>query len=158
MSKALVTYYSSSGNTGELGRAMADSLAAEGVEVVLKSVADTTVDELVDYDCIVAGSPTYYGTMAWQLKKLFDDSVRLHGRLEGKVGAAFTSSANLAGGNETALMDILKAMLIHGMIVVGASQGDHYGPVAIGRPDARAKAQCARLAANLARVLETMTP
>jgi len=153
MSNALVTYYSGSGNTAKLAEAMADALRAEGVEATLKPVSETSVAELEDYDCIVAGSPTYYGTMAWQLKKLFDESVRLHGRLEGKVGGAFTSSANLGGGNETTILDILKAMLIHGMTVVGVSQGDHYGPVAIGPPGERATTQCSRLAANLAQAL-----
>ena len=39
-------------------------------------------------------------------------------------------------------MDVIKALLIHGMIVPGSAEGDHYGPVAIGKPDDRARSEC----------------
>lgn len=38
---------------------------------------------------------------------LFDESVKIHGKLDGKVGAAFSSAANIAGGNETTILDII---------------------------------------------------
>ena len=154
MAKILILYYSGTGNTAKMAEMVRRGVGEEGgVEVELKKAEEASLEDLLEPEGILVGSPTYYGTMAWQLKKLFDESVRLHGRLEGKVGGAFTSSANLAGGNETTLLDILKAMLIHGMTVVGVSQGDHYGPVAIGPPDKRATTQCSQLAANLARAL-----
>jgi len=92
--------------------------------------------------------------MAAEIKKLLDDSVKFHGKLEGKVGAAFASSANVGGGNETTILDILNAMLIHGMIVQGDWQGDHYGPVAIGAPDARANKECLRMGSRIARLVK----
>jgi NAD(P)H dehydrogenase (quinone) len=124
--------------------------------VDLRRVQDTPAADLVDYDGIIAGSPTYYGLMSAELKRLFDDSVKHHRRLSGKVGGAFTSSGNIGGGNETTLMSILQAMLIHGMVVQGTPDGDHYGPVAIGPPDERAAGQCralGRRVAELARKL-----
>ena len=87
-------------------------------------------------DRIILGTPTDYGTMAAEIKKLLDDSIRLHGRLDGKLGGAFASSANAAGGNETAILSILSALLIHGMLVKGMAEGSHYGPVAIKSFDA----------------------
>lgn len=53
-----------------------------------------------------------------------------------------TFAEKIGGGNETTIMDILKALLIHGMIIRGDSSGDHYGPVSINAPDHRAEAQC----------------
>ncbi|MGB3086790.1 MAG: flavodoxin family protein, partial [Phycisphaerae bacterium] len=91
-----------------------------------------------------------YGLMAAEIKKMFDESVAIHGQLEGKVGGAFTSAANLAGGNETTILSILEAMLIHGMIVKGTSRRDHYGPVAIGKPDERAVEQSRLLGREVA--------
>ena len=154
MAKALVIYYSRSGNTRKMAEAVAGSLKKEGIETVLKDVLDVSVDELAGFQAIVIGSPTYYGTMSAEIKKLFDDSVKLHGKLDGKIGAAFSSSANLAGGNETTVLDILKAMLIHGMIIQGDPQGDHYGPAAIGAPDDRSLKECARLGLRLAKLLK----
>jgi len=118
---------------------------AGGIDVTLKDALKTKAKELLDYDGIIIGSPTYYGTMAAEIKKLLDDSVTFHGQLEGKVGAAFSSAANIGGGNETTITDILKAMLIHGMIIQGNSKGDHYGPVSIGSPDKRVEQQCKTL-------------
>ena len=150
MAKALVCYYSRTGNTKKMAARYAEVLEAEGLHVDLKKVEDTAAAELLGYDCIVLGSPTYYGTMAWEMKKLLDESVKFHGKLRGKVGGAFTSSANIGGGNETTVLDILHALLIHGMVVPGHHQFDHYGPVSIGRPDQRSLDCCEAHAKNLA--------
>jgi NAD(P)H dehydrogenase (quinone) len=154
MANALVIYYSRGGNTRKMAEAVAGSLKKEGIDTVLKDVKDVPADELAGFQAIVIGSPTYYGTMSAEIKKLFDDSVKLHGKLDGKIGAAFSSSANLAGGNETTILDILKAMLIHGMIIQGDPQGDHYGPAAIGAPDDRSLKECARLGHRVAKLLK----
>lgn len=157
MAKALVVYYSRSGNTKKMAESVTEGIKKEGVEATLKDVKDTDVDELLKFDAIVIGSPTYYGTMSAEIKKLLDDSVKFHGKLEGKVGAAFSSSANIAGGNETTVLDILKAMLIHGMIIQGDPQGDHYGPAAIGSPDARATKECVRLGSRVANLAKKIS-
>jgi NAD(P)H dehydrogenase (quinone) len=85
---------------------------------------------------------------------IFDESVRFHGELEGRVGGAFTSSANPGGGNETTILEILHAMLVHGMVVQGTHSGDHYGPVAVGAPDERALKGCKALGRRMARLVK----
>ena len=159
MPKVLIVYYSRTGNTKEMAELIAEGARREkDVEVEVKAVQDTKVEELLDFDGIVIGSPTYFGSMAAEVKKLIDDSVKFHGELEGKVGGAFSSSGNIAGGNETTIMDILKALLIHGMVVQGTSNGDHYGPVAIKKPDDRSKKLCREYGQKIAKlVLKTTT-
>lgn len=143
MARILVTFHSRGGNTKNMAKLVAEGAeGVEGADVTLKPVAEARARELTDYDGIIIGSPTYYGLPAAQVKKLIDDSVAFHGQLEGKVGGAFSSSANIGGGNETTIMAILQALLIHGMVVQGTSAGDHYGPVAIGAPDNRAANLC----------------
>jgi len=156
MAGALVVYYSRSGNTKNMAQAITNAIKKEGVEVTLKDVKDVMVEELLKYEAIVVGSPTYYGSMAAEIKKLFDDSVKFHAKLDGKIGAAFASSANIAGGNETTILDILNAMLIHGMIIQGDPQGDHYGPVSIGEPDERAIKECSRFGMRLAKLVKKL--
>ena len=156
MKKILVVYYSRGGNTKSMAESVAEGIRKEGLDAVLKDVLDVAVDELLDYDGFAVGSPTYYGSMAAQIKQLFDDSVKLHGKLDAKAGAAFASSANIAGGNETTILDIINAMLIHGMIVQGDPKGDHYGPVAIGAPDERSVNECLRMGSRLARLVKTL--
>lgn len=112
------------------------------VDVHLNRVKETDVESLPDYDCIILGSPTYYGLPCGEMKKFIDESITHHGKLDGRVGGAFTSSANPAGGNETTMMALLEALMIHGMIVKGMPKGDHYGPVVIGEPDDRELKQC----------------
>jgi NAD(P)H dehydrogenase (quinone) len=144
MAKGIVIYYSRSGNTKQMAEMIAKAMADAGLETDCKSIDKVKVDDLLTYDAIVVGSPTYYGSMAAQIKQLIDDAVVKHGQLDGKVGAAFTSSANVGGGNETTILGILQAMLISGMVVQGDPQGDHYGPVSIGKPDQRVEKLCAR--------------
>ncbi len=150
MAKVLVLYFTRTGNTKTMAEIVADGAEKEGAQVTLKDVEETKPDEMLDYDAIVAGSPTYYGGMVGKLKDFFDASVVHHGKLTGKVGGAFSSSANIGGGNETTILDILHAMLIHGMIVEGKSEGDHYGPVSIDAPDDRVKTQCEALGRRVA--------
>jgi NAD(P)H dehydrogenase (quinone) len=156
MAKVLITYYSRTGNTERMAKLIEEGIKAGGVEVVTKRVQDTTVDELTEYDGIIAGSPTYYGSMAWELKKLLDESVKLHGKLDGKVGGAFSSAANVGGGNETTILDILNAFLIHGMIVQGDPMGDHYGRVSINEPDSRVENQCRRMGERIAALVRKL--
>lgn len=158
MAKVLVGYYSRTGNTKKMAETIAGALTREGLDVVLKRVEDTAAGELPGFQAVVLGSPTYYGTMAWEVKKLLDESVKFHSKLRGRVGGAFTSSANIGGGNETTVLDILKALMIHGMVVQGSDSGDHYGPVAIGRPDARSLKGCEEYGRKLASLVKKLFP
>ncbi len=150
MAKVLVTYYSGSGNTRRMAEHVTEGAQETGAAVDMKPIDEVEVTELSDFDAIIIGSPTYYGLMSWQVKKLFDDSVKFQGRLKGKVGGAFSTAANPGGGRETTVLSILHAMLVHGMIVQGTPMGDHYGPVALNAPDERSEEQCRRLGGGVA--------
>ena len=150
MAKGIVIYYSRSGNTKAMAELIAESMNQAGLSTDCKSVDAVKAEDLLGYDAIVIGSPTYYGHMAGPIKQLFDDTVSFHGRFDGKVGASFSSAANIGGGNETAIMGMIEAMLIGGMVVQGDPKGDHYGPVSIGKPDDRVRLQCERRGRRIA--------
>jgi len=152
--KVLVLYYSKTGVTQQMANVIGKTLKEEKLQVDIFPVEKVTAEVLADYKGIIVGSPTYYGTLAWQLKKLFDESIALHGRLDNRVGGAFTSSANLAGGNETTLFSILQALLIHGMIIQGDPDGDHYGPVSLGDDMDAAERKCRRFAQRFAQLVK----
>lgn len=157
MAKILVAYYSLSGHTKKMAELIVEGIRKENtVDAELKNVQELKVDELLDYQGIIIGSPVYYGSMAAPIKQLFDDSVKFHTKLDGRVGGAFSSSANIGGGNETTILDILNAMLIHGMIIQGDPRGDHYGPVAIGAPDDRSQKQCLRYGQRIAQLVKKL--
>jgi len=150
MAKVLVSYYSRSGNTRRMAEKVDEGLASvQGVEVTLKKIEDTTIDDLLEFDGIIIGSPTYFGNMAAQVKKLIDESIKHFGKLTGKVAGVFTSSQGIGGGNETTNLSILQALLIHGMIVQGLQKGSHYGPVSVGAPDENAQEECLRYGKQL---------
>ena len=144
MAKGLVIYYSRSGNTQAMAEIISEAMNQAGLATECKAVDQTTPEDLLLADAVVIGSPTYYGQMAAPIKQLIDESITKHGKLDRKIGAAFASSVNLAGGNETTICGILEALLVHGFIVEGDPQGDHYGPVSLGKPDERAVKQCKR--------------
>ncbi|HEY6872506.1 MAG TPA: flavodoxin family protein [Geobacteraceae bacterium] len=137
MKKVLVTYHSLTGNTAEMARMIADGLVNKGLDVTLKRVEEVEIDTLSGYDGFVVGSPNYFGTMSWQVKKFVDESVKFFRKLDGKAAAAFTSAGMIGGGGETVVLDILKAFLVHGCVVQGLTSAGHYGPVAVGKPDER---------------------
>ena len=156
MAKILICYYSRSGNTKKMAYLIQKGAMEEDVEVDTKEVKEVKPEDLKKYDGIVIGSPTYYGGPASQIKDLLDRSVKYHGDLQDKVGGAFTSSANIGGGNETTVLSILQSLLIHGMVVCGDSSGDHYGPVSIEKPNARAEKVCVRYGRRVAKLTKML--
>lgn len=152
MPKVLVVYYSRSGHTESLAKAIAQAIAEEGLDVDCKNVEDANPDELLDTDGVVLGSPTYYGTMAAEMKKFIDDSVKHHGKLDGKIGAAFATAGGM--GQETTVLSLLEALLIHGMIVQGDFRGHHYGPTSLGKPGERDIQRCQRFGQRFASLVK----
>lgn len=158
MAKVLVVYHSRTGNTAKMAEAVAAGAKSSGAEVSIKRVSDVSLDDLKKADGIIIGSPTYYGQMAAEIKQLFDSSSDVRGQLENKVGAAFTSSASTEGGNQTTLISIIQAMLIHAMIVAGdpMESGGHYGAIAVGEPGKNALEACRQLGLRVAKLAKKL--
>lgn len=141
MPKVLVLYYSSYGHIEAMAEAVAEGARAAGAVVDIRRVPETvpdaiaaaahfktgqaapvaTIDELPDYDAIIVGAPTRFGRLPSQLAAFLDTAGGLwaRGALNGKVGAAFTSSATQHGGNETTLFSIITNLMHFGMVIVG---------------------------------------
>jgi NAD(P)H dehydrogenase (quinone) len=151
MPRILIVYDSKSGNTETMALAVAKGAeAVSGIEVTVKKVDQTKPEDLLAADGIIMGSPTYFGQMSAKLKALIDESVSIHEKLAGKVGAAFTSAGGTATGAETTLMSILQAMLIHGIVVQGNAEDKHYGAAAKGVPTKSDLKHCEELGAKVA--------
>ncbi|MEM3797928.1 MAG: NAD(P)H-dependent oxidoreductase [Candidatus Bathyarchaeia archaeon] len=158
MAKILIVYDSKTGNTEKMAFAVAEGVRqVGGVDVEVKKVDKTSLEDLLHADGIIMGSPTYYGQMSAKLKALIDESVKIHGKLEGKVGAAFTSSGGTATGAETTLLSILNAMLIHGMIVQGKANDKHYGAAAVESPTKKDLEYCKELGKRTANLVKKLT-
>ena len=149
--QVLIVYDSKTGNTQSMAQEIATGVREiPDIEVIVKNVDEVNNEALLQADGICVGSPTYYGLMSGKIKTIFDTSVKIHGKLEGKVGAAFTSSGGVASGAETTLLAILEAMLIHGMIIQGYPHTNHYGAAAVGALNDSDKSRCRRLGTDLA--------
>ena len=136
--QVLVLYYSKGGNTRKLAESIAEGVASvDGVQAVVRNTKEVTKDDFVNSAGIIAGSPVYFGIMAADLKRVFDDFVGVRKKMENKVGAAFATSGDPTGGKETTMMSIIQCMLIYGMIVVGDPMDatGHYGTACVGPPD-----------------------
>lgn len=151
MAKILIVYESKTGNTEKMATAVAEGAKQiPGTEVVLKKVDKAATDDLLKADGIIMGSPTYYGQMSGTLKAFIDETEKIHGKLNGKVGGAFTSSGGTACGAETTLLSILATMLIHGMVVQGNPNNKHYGAASVGAPQKKDVEICHELGKRVA--------
>lgn len=142
MTKVLVLYYSSYGHIETMAHAVAEGAAGvDGVTVDVKRVPElmpedvakgagvkldqaapvAEVDELAGYDAIVFGTPTRFGNMAAQMRNFLDQTGGLWagGKLIGKVGSVFASTATQHGGQETTITSFHTTLLHHGMVIVG---------------------------------------
>lgn len=154
--QVLVMYHSRTGNTEKLARAVAAGVEeVRGVSCVLKSATEVTQDDFVSSDGVIAGSAVYFGTMAAELKQVFDKFVHVRSRMADKIGAAFATSADPSGGKETTIMSILQAMLIYGMIVVGDPMDatGHYGVACVESPDSQTSRHAAKLGRRVAELV-----
>lgn len=154
MAMVLVVYDSKTGNTEKMAFEVAEGARrVSGVNVFVKKVDQIDIKDLLEADGIIMGSPTYYGQMSAKIKALVDKSIKIHGELEGKVGAAFTSSGGTASGAETTLLSILEAMLVHGMIIQGNPRSKHYGAAGVGSPSDKELKYCRELGERTARLV-----
>jgi NAD(P)H dehydrogenase (quinone) len=141
MARVLVLYYSAYGHIERMAEAVAEGAREAGAEVDIRRVPELVpedvarnagykldqaaplarVDELPGYDAIIVGVGTRYGRMASQMANFLDQTGGLWatGALNGKVGAAFTSTATQHGGQETTLFAILTNLMHFGMVTVG---------------------------------------
>jgi NAD(P)H dehydrogenase (quinone) len=141
MAKVLVLYYSMYGHIETMANAVAEGARGAGATVDIRRVPDTMseealraahakldqkaplakVDELANYDAIIFGAPTRFGNMCGQMRTFLDQTGGLwfQGKLVGKVGSVFTSTATQHGGQETTITSFHTTLLHHGMVVVG---------------------------------------
>jgi NAD(P)H dehydrogenase (quinone) len=142
MPKVLVLYHSTYGHIERMAEAVAEGArSVEGAVVDIRRVPElvpedlarasgykldqaapiATVDELANYDAVIVGAGTRFGTAASQMRNFLDQTGGLwaRGALLGKVGAAFTSTATQHGGQEVTLIGLIQTLLHHGMVVAG---------------------------------------
>lgn len=141
MTNILVLYYSSYGHIETMANAVAEGVKEAGCEVAVKRVPElvpaevakksgfkldqpapiATIDELVDYDAIIFGTPTRYGNMTAQMKNFIDQTGALWfaGKFIGKVGSVFTSTGSQHGGQESTILSFQTVLYHLGMVVVG---------------------------------------
>jgi NAD(P)H dehydrogenase (quinone) len=139
--KVLVLYYSSYGHIETMAQAVAEGARGTGATVDIKRVPEivpeavakashfkldqaapiATVDELPNYDAIIFGVPTRFGNMAAQMKNFLDQTGPLWfaGKLVGKVGSVFASTATQHGGQESTILSMHTVLLHQGMVIVG---------------------------------------
>ncbi len=138
MTRVLVIYFSVTGNTRALAEAVVRGVkSVDGTGCVLMPAGEVTNQDWLAADAIIVGSPTYFGQMATEVKEVIDATAEIYGQLEGKVGAAFTTSGGAGCGHELTNMSIITALLVSGMVVQGTTQGPHFGPFAVGKPTAK---------------------
>ncbi len=154
--KILVIYDSKGGNVEKMAHRVAKGAEEAGAKVMLKRAETVVNQDFLDADGIILGSPTYFGQMSSKLKHIIDDSIEVHTQLTGKVGGAFTSCGGIASGAETTLLSIVQALLIHGMIVQGNAEMQHYGVTAQGVPKPSDLKACEELGARVAMLIEKL--
>jgi len=141
MAKVLVLYYSAYGHIEAMAYAVAEGAKLAGADVTVKRVPELVseevakasyykmdqkaeiakVEELADYDAIIVGAGTRFGTVASQMRNFWDQTGGLWaaGKLVGKVGSVFTSSATQHGGQESTILGFIPTLLHHGLVVAG---------------------------------------
>ena len=109
--RALIIYFSATGNTRKVADVIRDTLQAEKVSATFLNVKDAASEELYDYDLVFLGSPSYQFLPAGPVMGFIKEKMKLHQergdiklcapRLPGKTAVVFcTYSGPHTGINE----------------------------------------------------------
>ncbi len=148
----LIAFYSRNGSTEALANSIAEGAQAAGAEVRLRRARDLVGPEVMAHapgwaenasrmnaayeapteadaewaDAIIFGTPTRFGTTSSELKAYIDGlgGLWFQGKLVGKAGSAFTSTAGLHGGNESTIISLYNPMAHLGLIIVPLGYAD----------------------------------
>ena len=149
--KTTIIYYSSTGTTYQLARAIEEGAKKAGAEIRFRKCKETapkeaiesndawkkhleetedvkeaTLDDLEWADAIILGTPTRFGLPSSQLKSLLDQAGGLwqRGALVNKIGSSFTSAATAHGGHEQTILATNTHFYHWGMIIVSPAYAD----------------------------------
>jgi NAD(P)H dehydrogenase (quinone) len=148
----LIAFYSRTGSTEALAKSIAEGAASAGATVRLRRARELvspevmasvpgwpaaaermnaayeapTEDDAEWADAIIFGTPTRFGSVASELKAYIDSlgGLWFRGRLNGKAGSVFTSSATPHGGNESTLISMYQPLAHLGLIIVPLGYAD----------------------------------
>jgi NAD(P)H dehydrogenase (quinone) len=146
-----IIYYSATGTTYELAKAIEDGARSAGAEVRLRKVKELAPEEAIRTnegwvahrkatqripeasledlewaDAVIFGTPTRYGLPTAQLKQFIDQTGPLwsQGKLVDKIMSSFTSTATAHGGHETTLTALNNTFYHWGAIIVAPGYAD----------------------------------
>jgi NAD(P)H dehydrogenase (quinone) len=158
MGRVLVLYCSKDGNTAKMAHYVAEGARrVAGIEVVLKSIAEASGDDVMWCDGLALGAPTNLGNIPWRMKRFWDEEVLpLFTKIDGKIGCAFSSQGGWGGGAELTCQALMTVMINFGFLVFGVTDYTgqqftlHYGATQAGEPrQEREIESCRRLGQRL---------
>ena len=148
----LIAFYSRNGSTEALANAVAAGARDRGAEVRLRRARDIVDPSIIASvpgwaegrdrmdaayeapteadaewaDALIFGTPTRFGATSAELKAYIDalGGLWFQGKLNGKVGSAFTSTSSVHGGNESTLLSLYNPMAHLGLIIVPLGYAD----------------------------------
>lgn len=132
--KAAIVYHSETGNTEKIAELVAEGIKMAGqIDVKTMSIENMDYDFIKEASCVVFGTPTYYASFSWQIKKWFDTAGC---NLSDKLGCCFATANFMGGGSELAMNQLIIHMLVKGMLIYsgGAAHGTpfiHIGAAAV---------------------------
>ena len=143
MVEVLVLYYSRTGRTEALAKAIVEGIeSVEGASAKIKRVDYATVNDFISCDAVAFGSPNYFRYMAGLMKDFFDKALSIRERVAGKPSVAFTSGG---GGSDAALLSLERMMTSFRMEKVAD------GVVSQGEPSRENLRACKKLGETLAK-------
>lgn len=159
MGKVLVLFHTKSGHTKRMAEEVVEGAKRiDETEIRLRSVSEASIDDVRWCDGIALGSPTNMGSVAWEMKRFWDEVVAdAWSELDGRIGCAFSTQGGWGGGAELTCQTLNAILMNYGFLVFGitdfvAKQFTlHYGATLAGEPRTEKEIEaCRRLGQRLA--------
>jgi NAD(P)H dehydrogenase (quinone) len=120
LKKVLITYYSQTSSTKEMAIEVARGVkSVKNVECILKSIEETKSDDLLLADAIILGSPVHNANPSPEVLNFIRRWPFENQPLKDKLGAVFVTAGGISAGEELVQVNLLHAMMVFGMVVMG---------------------------------------
>lgn len=125
MHKFAIIYYSRSNSVQKLAIEISKGIQSvnnnSDIKLICCTDAKNSMNEINTADAIIFGSPTYFGSLASEMKAFFDytGQIFIERKWKNKIAAGFTHSSSLSGDKFLTLTQIMTFAMQQGMIWIG---------------------------------------
>lgn len=119
----LVIYDSKTGHTKSMAEFVGIGVSSiKDVKVYIKNIQETSHQDLANAHAIILGTPVHNANASADMLAFIEKWPFENNILRNKLGAVFVTAGGISAGEELVQSNLIHAMLVFGMIIIGGEE------------------------------------